>query len=219
MDTAALDLNLVPQPIAEGWRPGSWPEFRQWVDQLPSDKARCFYSDGWFLIDMSPVGPLHARDNTLLSAIVLLYAIQKGAIVNGYTNASFQKAGDREAQPDLAFYVGAHGRLPPRDNAIIDLGVYNPPTLVIEISASSLAADLGFKRLLYERLAVQEYWVIDAIQSQVTAFAIDQGRSGEISESQVLPGLAIDLVARALQRSQTESQGETLQWLIQTWQT
>ena len=36
------------------------------------------------------------------------------------------------------------------------------------------------------------------------AFSIADGRSGEIQESQVLPGLSIALVEEALQRSQTQ---------------
>ncbi len=53
--------------------------------------------------------------------------------------------------------------------------------------------------------------------TQVVAFGIDQGRSGVIETSAVLPNLSIALVSAALQRSQQESQGETLQWLMQQW--
>jgi hypothetical protein len=49
------------------------------------------------------------------------------------------------------------------------------------------------------------------------AFGIDQGRSGMIETSAVLPNLPIALVSAALQRSQQESQGETMQWLMQQW--
>jgi hypothetical protein len=40
------------------------------------------------------------------------------------------------------------------------------------------------------------------------AFSIADGRSGEIQELQVLPGLSIALVEEALQRSQTQDDGE-----------
>jgi hypothetical protein len=50
--------------------------------------------------------------------------------------------------------------------------------------------------------------------SWAIAFAIAEGRSGEIQESQVLPGLAIALVEEPLQRSQTEDGGEIKCWLL-----
>lgn len=86
----------------------------------------------------------------------------------------------------------------------------------MENAASSRSDDLGQKRLLYERLGVQEYWVVDAKSSEVIAFAIAEGRSGEIQKSQVLPGLDIALVEEALKRSQTEDDGEINRWLLQT---
>ncbi|MFG3818573.1 Uma2 family endonuclease [Limnothrix redekei] len=217
IDLVTIAPNPTVASLDEGWLAGSWTDFRQQADRPELAAARCFYHDGWFLIDMSPVGPLHGRDNTLLSAITLLYAMQQGIRIHGYTNTSFQRSGEREAQPDIAFYLGDDRRLPPANNAIVDLDQYAPPTLVIEIAASSLNTDLGFKRLLYEQLGIQEYWVVDSVQSQVMAFGIDQGRSGMIETSAVLPNLSIALVSAALQRSQQESQGETLQWLMQQW--
>lgn len=217
IDLATIAPNPTIASLDEGWLAGAWTDFRQQADRPESAAARCFYHDGWFLIDMSPVGPLHARDNGLLMAIVWFYAVQRGIRINSYVNASFQKPGEREAQPDIAFYLGDDRRLPPANNAIVDLNQYAPPTLVIEIAASSLNTDLGFKRLLYEQLGTQEYWVVDSVQSQVMAFGIDQGRSGMIETSAVLPNLSIALVSAALQRSQQESQGETLQWLTQQW--
>jgi hypothetical protein len=48
------------------------------------------------------------------------------------------------------------------------------------------------------------------------AFSIADGRSGEIQESQVLPRLSIALVEEALQRSQTQDDGEINRWLLQS---
>lgn len=42
-----------------------------------------------------------------------------------------------------------------------------------------------------------------------------KGRSGEIKDSVVLPGLVIALVEEALKRSQTEDDGEINRWLLQ----
>ncbi|MEO0406386.1 MAG: hypothetical protein AAF289_03440 [Cyanobacteria bacterium P01_A01_bin.135] len=48
---------------------------------------------------------------------------------------------------------------------------------------------MGTKRLLYERLGVAEYWVINVAERDLIAFAIANSRSGEIHASQVLSGL------------------------------
>ncbi|MCL1464684.1 hypothetical protein [Argonema galeatum] len=56
----------------------------------------------------------------------------------------------------------------------------------------------------------------DANTGRVIVFAIAEGRSGEIQESQVLPGLALSLVEEALQRRQTENDGAITRWLLQT---
>jgi hypothetical protein len=58
--------------------------------------------------------------------------------------------------------------------------------------------------------------VNDANARRAIAFAIAEGRSGEIQESQVLPGLAIAIVEEALQRSQTQDDGEINRWLLQS---
>jgi Uma2 family endonuclease len=52
---------------------------------------------------------------------------------------------------------------------------------VIEISKSTLADDLGNKRLLYEDLGVSEYWVVDVQNSQVIAFKVNDRGSPDFS--------------------------------------
>ncbi|MEE3719993.1 Uma2 family endonuclease [Tumidithrix elongata RA019] len=84
------------------------------------------------------------------------------------------------------------------------------------MSSTTIQDDLGYKRLLYERLDVREYWVVDAHKAEVFAFAIADGGSGRITRSQVLEGLEISTVEEALQRSQSEDDGAIARWLLQT---
>ncbi len=166
---------------------------------------------------MSPVGPLHARHNSIIPYVVILFATLRNIRVVQFANASFRKAGIREFQPDLAYYIGSDLRVPPNDsNSPVDLDEYDPPNLVREIGASSFNDDLGSKRLLYEDAGIAEYWVDRANTREVFAFAINAGGSGRIQQSRVLPGLEIRLVEEALNRSQTEDDGEINRWLIQT---
>lgn len=198
------------------WIKSSWEEFIRLADDPNYAKGKFYYHRGYIRIEMSPVGPLHARQNSIISKVVSLYATVKNIRIVELTNASFRKPSIGEFQPDLSYYIGAEFQLPPRTNTPINLNEFNPPALVVEIGASSVDDDLGQKRLLYEHSGVKEYWVVDASADDVIAFEISEGRSGEIQESQVLPGLTIALVESALKRSQTEDDGEINRWLLQT---
>jgi Uma2 family endonuclease len=198
------------------WVKASWEDFLTLADDSTYANGRFYYHQGYLRIEMSPLGPRHGRQNSIISNVVTLFATLKNIRIVEFTNTSFRKAGLDEFQPDLAFYLGSGLRVPPETNSPVDLNEYDPPTLVVEIGASSLSDDLGWKRLLYERAGVQEYWVNDANARRAIAFAIAEGRSGEIQESQVLPGLAIAMLEEALQRSQTQDDGEINRWLLQS---
>ncbi|PZV00188.1 MAG: hypothetical protein DCF32_18015 [Leptolyngbya sp.] len=117
--------------------------------------------------------------------------------------------------PTALFYIGSDFRLPPQDNSPIDINVFGPPTLAIEIGGSSFKDDLGAKRLLYKRLGVGEYWVVNVAEQQVLAFAVAEGGSRQIRVSGVLPGLDLALVEEALGRSQTEDDTTLMRWLME----
>jgi Uma2 family endonuclease len=112
--------------------------------------------------------------------------------------------------------IGETVLFPPRGSAPINLDEVGPPTLVVEIASTTLTDDLGHKRLLYERLGVLEYWVVDVVTAQVFAFEILEGRSGRIQVLQVLPGLTMDVLEEALRRGQTEDDGAINRWLLQS---
>jgi Uma2 family endonuclease len=198
------------------WVKASWEDFLALADDSTYANGRFYYHQGYLRIEMSPLGPRHGRQNAIISKVASLFASLRNIPIVEFINTSFRKAGLNEFQPDLAFYLGSGLRVPPETNSPVDLNEYDPPTLVVEIGASSLSDDLGWKRLLYERAGVQEYWVNDANARRAIAFAIAEGRSGEIQESQVLPGLAIAIVEEALQRSQTQDDGEINRWLLQS---
>jgi Uma2 family endonuclease len=92
------------------------------------------------------------------------------------------------------------------------------PNLVIEVASSSLADDKGEKRLLYEDLAVAEYWIVDVQNVQVIAFAIENGGSRRITQSQVLPGLAISLLNEAFRLTRQTDQSQVIAWLLSQFQ-
>jgi Uma2 family endonuclease len=199
------------------WVKATWEEFLAFVDDSTWEKGKFYYYEEQMRVEMSAVGPLHGRQNSIMIYVVILFATFRNIPVVQFTNTSFRKAGIREFQPDLAYYIGSDLRVPPDDNNLpVNLNEYDPPNLVIEIGASSFNDDLGSKRLLYEGAGISEYWVERANTREVFAFAINGGTSGRIQESRVLPGLEIALVQEALNRSERQNDLEINRWLIQT---
>lgn len=198
------------------WVKATWGEFLAFAEDSAWEKGNFYYDREQMRIELSPVGLLHARHNSIIPYVVILFAALRNIRVVQFANASFRKVGIREFQPDLAYYIGSDLRVPPNDsNSPVNLNEYDPPNLVIEIGASSFSDDLGNKRLLYEDAEISEYWVECANTREVFAFTINGGGSGRIQQSRVLLGLEIALVEEALNRSQTQDDGEINRWLIQ----
>lgn len=94
-----------------------------------------------------------------------------------------------------------------------------PPTLVIEVASTSLNDDLGRKRLLYERLGIKEYWIVDVLGIAILAFTMENWGSRQIHVSQVLRGLEMNTIEEALRRNQTEDDTEVSRWLMEKFAT
>ncbi|MBC7872079.1 MAG: Uma2 family endonuclease [Chitinophagaceae bacterium] len=225
-------VNTLPIPqnlVTDDWVQSTWNSFLELCD--PSrvsqgdrpdlEKAKFYYDDGWMRIEIMPTGSGHSQDNTLLSQVVSLFGMFKSVRIKGFTGGSFRRAGLRECQPDLAFYIADEipDPFPPKTTEPIDVEKFGAPTLAIEISASTLNDDLGKKRLLYERFGVREYWVVDVQSAIVIAFAVADGGSRQIQASQVLRGLSMGTIEEALRRSQTEDDTQINHWLMQQFQT
>ncbi len=202
--------------VCDRWVQATWDEFIALADEPSLEKGGFYYDNYKMRIEMSPVGPIHAHENAIVSKVIGIFAALKNICIYEYINCSFRKKGESECQPDIAFYLGIDLKLPPRNNAPVNLNKFDLPTLIVEISSTTLQDDLGYKRLLYERLGVKEYWVVNAQTSEVFAFAIADGRSGIVTRSLVLAGLEITTVQEALKRSHTEDDGAIARWLLQT---
>ena len=202
--------------VTDTWVKATWDDFLTLANNPDYENGRFYYHQGCVRIEMSPVGPRHGRQNSVIAYLVVVCASLRNIPIFVFTNTSFRRTGLDEFQPDFAFYIGSGLKVPPDNNSPVDLNEYDPPTLVVEIGATSINDDLGQKRLLYERSGVREYWAVNTNLRDTIAFSISDRRSGEIEESQVLPGLAISLVESARQRSETEDDGAITRWLLQT---
>lgn len=197
------------------WVDSNWHDFIQIVQAPEYEKAKCYYYNRQLRIEMPPVGANHSRDNGIIVALINQFAITKGIQLNTFINCSYQKPGEKEVQPDVSYYVGERAKLSPIGRSVVNLDRNLPPDLAIEIADTSLSDDLGQKRLLYEDLAVAEYWVIDVKKARITAFKIvPDGGSQRISESVVLPGLALALLEEGLQRSRQTDQTSVAAWFL-----
>ena len=193
----------------------TWSEFMTLAYDPVYDTSKAYYNRGKARIEMTPLGWNHAESHSIISTFVTLYCALTKIPVEGLINCSFRKQGLKEAQPDLSFYLSSLDNIPNRSNSPVDLNQYSPPALAVEIAATSLSDDLGEKRLLYESLNVQEYWVVDVNEAEVMAFAIADGGSKIINRSQVLPELTIALVEETLKRSRDEDHGAIFRWLLE----
>lgn len=211
-------MDMQMQLPTNTWVVANWDEYIEAMKNPAYEKAKSYYYNGQLRIEMTPIGPDHSRNSTIIIVAVSLFGIVKGIALNGLDNCSYQKTGVRQCQPDVSYYVGDRASLVPQGTAVVDLDYYLPPDLVIEIANTSLSDDLGSKRLLYEELGVAEYWVVDVQRAQMMAFAIADGGSRRITESQVLPGLAMSLLEEALRRSREVDQTQVGAWLMQQFQ-
>lgn len=117
-------VNTLPAtqaPATNAWVQASWREFLA-LTERPDLKNACFYYDsGWMRIETMLIGSAHGRDNSVLFAVMSLYGTLKDInYVASFVSASFRKAGERECQPDLAYYIDSGTALemqvPPKNN-------------------------------------------------------------------------------------------------------
>lgn len=196
------------------WVAATWDEYIQAIEDPAYEKAKSYYHKGQLRIEMTPLGNDHSKDHSIINYAVILFASIKGIDLNAHDNCTYRKQGVEDAQPDVSYYIGENVDVIPWGTSIISLDDYPKPNLVIEVAKSSLADDQGAKRLLYEDLGVDEYWILDVNNVRIIAFAIADGGSKRISESQVLPGLPIALLEEALRRTRQMNHSKVSAWLL-----
>jgi Uma2 family endonuclease len=160
------------------------------VGLLPPD-ARVELIEG-VIVDMAPIGTVHARDVDLISGRFVL-AVHGNAIVR--VQSSAQLSDDTLPQPDIAL-------LKFREDGYIDKHPGGSDILlVVEVADSSVDYDFGRKLKLYARYGVQEVWVLN-VQTDTLHFfrsRTDVGYREEDSTKNagVIPlpslGLTVDL--------------------------
>lgn len=210
---------IQTQVPTDTWIPATWDEFVQVSNDPTYGKVKAYYHNGQMRIEsMAALGNPHSRDHFTLIGAVFLFASLRNIDIDGHDNCTYRKTGYLEVQPDASFYVGANAEAIPWEAKIIDLDIYLPPDLVIEVADSSLSDDKGDKRLLYEALGVREYWIVDVQKMGVLAFSIANQGSYRITQSQVLEGLEISVLEEAFRLSREINHGKVSAWLLKQFQ-
>ena len=122
------------------------------------------------IIDMSPIGALHAA---IVARLTMLFSRELGGTAVVWCQNPLRLDDVSEPEPDIVilrpradFYATAH---PGPADAL----------LVIEVSDTSLAYDLDVKVPLYARHGIPEIWVIDAATRRTRVFRQPGGGRGK----------------------------------------
>lgn len=207
---------LETQISLETWLPVSWDKFVKIADDPASAKLKGYYYLGRMRFEPVSTGSDHSNDHALIVFALSFFAAHHRIPLTAKDGCSYRKTGFEEFQPDVSYYIGDNADTIPWGTRVIDIEQYPLPDLVIETSDTSLADDQGQKRLQYEDLGIPEYWIVKVQTTQILAFAItSDGSSRRIRESQVLPGLKLEVLEQALQRSRQENQSAATAWLIE----
>ena len=116
------------------WFTASWDEFFTMIKNPIYDKAKCYYYQGEFRLEMSPTGYKHSWDHSIINYCIHLFANIKKIPLNGHNNCSYGKKGSLEIQPDLSYNIGEKVDAIPGETTIVNLEEYPVPNLVIEIA-------------------------------------------------------------------------------------
>ncbi len=144
----------------------------------------------------SPVQSLrHGRPHAMLTAWLVLYeSATPGTATN--VEATVRLDERNEVQPDVLLRLSP--RLGGRSRVTEDDYLEGPPELVVEIAASSAAYDLHSKRLVYQRVGVPEYLVLQMYERRADWFILRGGvyepleaDADGLLRSEVFPGLVL----------------------------
>ena len=93
-------------------------------------------------------------------------AMHCGQVLHAPVDVVFGEGSRRDVvQPDIVFVARARGAI------VTPAEVAGPPDLVIEIlSPGTEDRDRGYKRTLYERSGVREYWIVDPNEASIDVF-------------------------------------------------
>ncbi len=195
----------------------TWQDYVALRDDVGCDWNKIAFDQGWLWVDMGKEGPNHASLSDLVTAIFFVWAfLHPDVPLQSYGRCLIESPMARACAPDLVLYRGDDiPKWQPKEPRRISTERHRLPDLVGEIGDTTLTVDLDEQKQLYAKLGISEYWVIDVKGRRLFGFGLtEQGRYEAITISGVLPGLSLDLVEQALERSETETNTAAANWLM-----
>lgn len=166
---------------------------------LPESMARQYeLLDGEILMVPAPT-TRHQLIAGNIHAMLHVHARRSGlgVVLSPPIDVVFGEGDAREiVQPDVLFVSR------PRYGIIVEAEVRGAPDLVVEVlSPSTATRDLTYKKHLYGRYGVREYWIVDPILETLDLYASKRGsfdqprtmRASESFSSALFEGLVISL--------------------------
>ena len=129
------------------------------------------------IVEMLPIGTRH-NASVARATRALTLALQDRAIV--MPGGAIAIPPNSEPQPDIAvlrYRSDFYASIRPKAQDVL---------LLIEVSESSLAFDRGYKKRLYERSGIVEYWIADLVNNVIERYA--DPRRGEYAAVRVFRG-------------------------------
>lgn len=163
-------------------------DFVQWSFAREGPKVEWINGEITF---MSPVNVLHFRADWFLLDLIGHFVGHHhlGEVFGPQTQIRLPNIVSRR-EPDVLFVSTA------RQDIIKSTFIDGPPDLIVEIvSPESIERDVREKYLEYEQAGVREYWIVNPLNEQVTAYLLNSdGKYQKIDEadgkinSTVVPG-------------------------------
>ena len=171
----------------------SWEQFEA-IESLMADSSglRITYLDGW--IEFMTLGEAHETISCLLNFLLQLYFCEMGIeyIPVGSTTRR-NRAKDVSFEPDESYYIGEKKE---------------HPNLAVEVTMTSGSTN---KLAKYLRLRIPEVWFWENNQLAVYGLREDNYNYEQISRSELLPELDLELLVRCvLMPSRIEARREFL---------
>ncbi|MFQ6034174.1 MAG: Uma2 family endonuclease [Candidatus Bipolaricaulia bacterium] len=166
---------------------------------LPESETRRYELLGGELVMVPSPTEYHQRISGNLEFILRQFVRERnlGRVYYAPLDVVFGKGEEREVvQPDI-FFVSKE-----RSAIITEEEIQGAPDLIIEIiSPGTGERDRGYKKTLYARYGVKEYWIVDPEVETVEVFTPGEKgfvltrayRSADVLRSPLLEGLEIDL--------------------------
>ncbi|MDY7007751.1 MAG: hypothetical protein SWX82_28385 [Cyanobacteriota bacterium] len=65
--------NLQTKIQTDTWVTATWSKYLQVIENLDSEKAKCYYHSQKYRIEMSPLGNKHGRDHALIMLTINIF--------------------------------------------------------------------------------------------------------------------------------------------------